>query len=135
MKKLILFGIICVLAASGFAYYQFNKPHKDVSKLKSEYVISANEIYSAFEENESYANEKYLDKIVEIRGIISQIEMENGKSSILLNGSLDGFGMVNCALNQKIDLEKYSSGDAIIIKGVCTGFLMDVVLNKCVIIN
>lgn len=129
----ILIGILVV----SFVFIKmYNKPHTDVYKASPEYVLTAGEIISEFENDEQQANEKYLDKILQIEGVVSSISTYNGNSVITLEAP-GSIGAVICTMepsqNKKIlGLEK---GKEINIRGICTGFLMDVMLVRAVIVD
>ncbi|MEZ5000608.1 MAG: hypothetical protein R2744_08820 [Bacteroidales bacterium] len=46
----------------------------------------------------------------------------------------DPVGMVICRLANMDDIPGLNIGDTITVKGECSGMLMDVLVNKCVII-
>ena len=128
---LVLFG----LAIGGmYGYYLYNKPLKDLSSGNADISIAANKLLNAFEADESLANSEYLDKIIQVSGKIEKIENTETGSSVLLDaGSLMGFISFEMAPDQ--DLSNYSLGDEITLRGVCSGYLMDVVLNRAVVIE
>ncbi|HEV3326345.1 MAG TPA: hypothetical protein VG052_12095, partial [Puia sp.] len=68
-----------------------------------------------------------------VSGKLSEIQ-HSGNSEIWILSPQPGGGGINCQLfaGTKIDPEP-KSGDAVIVKGRCTGFLMDVNLADCVL--
>ena len=86
--------------------------------------------------DEKKANAKYLGKIVEVSGIISEKTKDRiGNYNITLQGpDLAGIG---CEFENKVQdkLANLKEGQEVKIKGICTGVLMDVVLVDCVIEN
>ena len=89
------------------------------------------ELLEAFEGDEYLANKKYLDKIIEVKGNISKIEdhksiyidTENPLSSIIFE------------MEEGQDITSLKVGDVITIKGLCTGYLMDVVMVRSILID
>ena len=137
MKRfIILTTLILWVVLAGFCYYYVNRPMSDVNNKKADYKLESTALYDQFEKNEEVANSKYLDKVIELSGIITQIATdENGGLSVELKGN-DMFG-VNCKLNDdnyKL-LSAVQKGSEIKVKGVCSGKLMDVVLVNCTIEN
>ncbi|HHB79133.1 MAG TPA: hypothetical protein ENK85_07865, partial [Saprospiraceae bacterium] len=63
MKKILTFGLLIALLAGIYGYFQWNKPHKDTSKISADVVLDANDLLHAFESDESKANTQYLDKV------------------------------------------------------------------------
>ena len=135
-KRIIITILILGIIGAFIAYKMYNKPHIDVADTKSDVVLTADKIQSDFSTNENEANKKYLEKIIEVSGEISEIIIEKEKGIITLKTN-DDFGSVLCHLSdestQKINT--LSKGKTIALKGICTGYLMDVILVKCEIIN
>jgi DNA/RNA endonuclease YhcR with UshA esterase domain len=136
-KKKIITIILGIGIISLFIAYQiYNKPHVNVLDVKSDIIITADKIIDDFSSDETKANRSYLDKIIKVSGTISELKLEKQKGIITLKTNHD-FGSVLCHLSdqatQKINLLKV--GQTIILKGICTGFLMDVILIKSEIVN
>ena len=74
-----------------------------------------------------------MGKVIEVAGIISSVN-ESG-NYVSLNLKAVSEGGINCSLLKKdLDAEdKFKTGDSVVIKGKCTGFLMDVNLVDCVV--
>lgn len=134
--KIALF-VVFFFALGGIlaALYLFNKQHKDLQKVKPDFVISASDLRKAFEENEADASAKYINKVVEVTGIIENFKTgeENVLSIILKTGS--DFSSVICTVPSGTYPPHLNPGSEITMRGECSGFLMDVLLNNCVIIN
>ena len=60
--------ILVLLAIIGgiMSLYIYHKPHRNIAKEQSAYIMGANELYTAFSSNEKKANEKYLGKAIEV---------------------------------------------------------------------
>ncbi len=129
-KKLLLLLLLAGLAIGGtVGYMMWNKPHEDLSSATPDFVLDAQALFSDFETDEASANEKYLGKLVEVKGTVQEItETSDGGVSIILKGEMDMFG-VNCAFLQHQDFEV---GSEITVRGQCSGYLMDVALARCV---
>lgn len=130
---IILLGVLIVLLVSIKLY---NKPHKEVQNSPPDVMITAESLIGAFENNEQEANEKYLDKIIQIEGVVSSINTSNGNSVITLSAS-DSMGTVVCTMepSQNKRVLGIENGTTITLKGICTGFIMDVMLVRTVIVD
>ena len=135
-KRITLVILILGIIGTFVAYKMYNKPHIDVADSKSDIVISADKIQSDFSTNENLANTNYLEKIIEVSGEISELSLENKKGIITLK-TKDDFGSVLCHLsdNSTQKMNTLKMGKPVRLKGICTGYLMDVILVKCEIIN
>jgi DNA/RNA endonuclease YhcR with UshA esterase domain len=135
-KKIIAvilgFGIISLF----IVYKIYNKPHVNVLDEKSDITITADQIINNFSSDETKANRSYLDKIIKISGVISELKVVKQKGIITLKTNHD-FGSVLCHLSDKASqkINSLKEGQTVTLKGICTGFLMDVILVKCEITN
>lgn len=98
--------------------------------------ISANDIYSAFQENEIAADEKFNGKLVKITGIISSINSSGILTSANILLSVDGsfFGCVQCNFNSTNSkaLANIEKGQSVTIIGTCGGLAsFNVMINAC----
>ena len=135
-KKIFFIVLILGLITVLLAYKMYNKPHINVANSSANIILTANKIVNDFISDENAANTKYLEKIIEVKGVISKREIENGKGIITLKTN-DEFGSVLCHLSEVAskNVNAIKEGDVVSVKGICTGYLMDVVLVKCEIIN
>lgn len=130
-KILILLIIVIIGAFVGYKIY--NKPHADLSKLSPDYELSQDELISTYNDNESQADEIYLGKILEVSGTIAAIETGEDGATITM-GSEEYMGGILFEFEPAENLSEYKVGDQVTIRGTCSGILMDVVLNRCVIV-
>ena len=131
-NKILISVFVIILIAFYLGYKMYNKPHINVSNTKSEITLSANTILKDFTTDEAAANAKYLDKIITITGEVLKINTEKNKGTITLKTN-DNFGSILCHLSKKatLNLNKIKKGQNVTIKGICTGYLMDVIIIKC----
>ncbi|MCK5170935.1 MAG: hypothetical protein KAQ75_13740 [Bacteroidales bacterium] len=136
--KKILFGILFVLVISGLIYiYIFFKPEKNLARVEPHYKLSAIELFNEYSLDEEAANHKFLGKVVEVSGKVREVNVGDTISTVVILETDDPFFGINCVLNQKYTSiqKEILSGNAITIKGVCSGKLLDVVLDNCVVIE
>jgi len=133
MKVKIIIGILITFIIVIFlGIKQYNKPHIDVSKTAANYKLSTNELIKEFIIDENIADKKFANKIVEINGTILEISTTNGKGIVTLAGNEAN---VICQLNEKENkkIMQLKKDQNIIIKGQCSGYLMDIMLVNCII--
>ncbi len=130
---LILLSVLIVLLVS---IKMYNKPHKDVQNTPPDVVISAGALIEAFESDEQQANEVYLDKVIEIEGVVTSKKTSKGNSMLTLDAP-GTKGTVVCTMepSQNKKVLGIEMGRTIKVKGVCTGFIMDVMLVRTVIVD
>ncbi len=132
MKKTLIVGLLAVLIAAFIGYKVYNKPHR---KLGDEpgIAIKADALLESFIRDEAAANLAYLDKVLEVDGIVSSISInQDGKQVIYLETNDPLFG-ISCTLDQSVDA--LDIGESVTIKGFCKGYLSDVVLTSCKIVE
>ena len=135
IKVALFFVTFIALAAILAALYMFNLKHTDMAKAKPDYVISATDLQKAFEDDETVASKKYINKILEVNGtILSSKLSENNAVNITLATGND-FSSVICTFPAVKDTINMSLGKEITLRGECSGFLMDVLLNNCAVIK
>jgi hypothetical protein len=134
--KIALF-IVSFIALSGIlaALYMYNLKHTDMAKAKPDFVITASVLQKAFEDDETAASTRYINKILEVTGIIASVKPAgNNVLSISLVTGSDFFSVI-CTFPAIADPSIFRSGDEITLRGECSGFLLDVLLNNCAVIK
>ncbi|SHG75646.1 OB-fold protein [Winogradskyella jejuensis] len=112
-KELIVTGVLLVILLSVFTVYNyvFNAEHRDIAAEEAVTTMTAKEIFDHFKVNEALATTTYLDKVIELKGEVTEIEDNN---LVLSNGVQVSF------LNNKDSNLK--TGTQIVIKGRCVGY-------------
>jgi len=132
--KIILIAVIGISIAMYIGYAQYNKPHRNIAAENADFKITCNQIFDDFENDEKAANEKYLDKVVEVSGSIIEINKDQLENTVLtLEAENAMVGGVLCTLKDKTI--QFEEDAKITLKCRCTGFLMDVVLTDCTVVK
>ncbi|MBC7424290.1 MAG: hypothetical protein H7334_12660 [Ferruginibacter sp.] len=131
-KRNILIGlfILGILIFAGAGVYLYNKPRESAADKTAVVTLSAMALYKQYEANENAANQKYLGKVIEVQGSVSAISQQNGLAVLSLTTG-NPASAINCQLFTSDKISAVKVGDAVAIKGKCTGFLMDVNLVDC----
>jgi len=133
--KIALFVVFFIAVSAAFtALYYLNLEHTDMSVAKPDFIISAGQLQKDFENDETAASIKYINKILEVTGIISSVDKTGNTTTINL-GTENGSSSVICTISGVDAPSEIKRGDEITIRGECSGFLMDVLLNNCSIIK
>jgi hypothetical protein len=134
MTKLIYAIAVVAISALGGYYYVFvySKTHHRNVQSEKGIVIVADSLSAQFQANEKEANSKYLNKAIEVTGIIVSIDKnQEGKITVII-GRADSFSNVSITLISTTPLTQ-KVGETITIKGVCTGALSDVIITEGVV--
>ncbi len=113
---------------------QYYKPHVNVAKSTAEYKLSVNNLLDRYISDETLAEKEISGKIIEVSGIVKEISLDETKNIIVLKGNEAN---VICHL-QKSEIDKIQNvkeNTKITIRGNCSGFLLDVMLTDCIIID
>lgn len=136
-RKIVTFifaGVIIAAIAVFITWkWVFREASTDVSSQKAEITMDAVTLVQNFEANEDSANARYLNKIISISGNVDNVKENDDNITVYLKNPDDLSG-VRCSFDKTaIDPVSVKPGDKVKIKGICSGYLLDVVLNKCAI--
>ena len=133
-KVKIILGIIGLIfiAAVGYGVYIWNEPPRDVANEKG-IEITATAIFDSFSQSETRANELYLNKAIQVTGEITDVKKNQAGQVVVYLKSDDPIFGVNCTF--KDDPGPLQKNTTITFKGVCTGFLSDVIINQGIIVK
>ena len=136
IRKYLLWALIMGMGGVAFAAYMYNKPHKNIARAQPDFSLTAAEIYQEFEADEPLANERYLNKVISVKGQLEDIEINEKGNAILVLATDAPMGDVRCTMEME-QIQPVGTlliGQEIQVKGICTGMLLDVILVQGVII-
>lgn len=128
MKKILIGVLILVLAGAAIGFYQWNKPHRSVDNEKAIRADAAS-LFNEFSTDEQAANQKYLNKVIEVSGTIAHIDQNQDKQRYLVLQTEDALYGVMCTMRD--NNWTANAGDQVSVKGFCSGFTGDVKLTDC----
>lgn len=136
MKKIFYIVVIALVIAMFVGYKLYNKPHANLQTQKAEVTLSASKLFEVFDADEEKANTLYLNKVIEVNGDVVEIRNVEGNTQLVLACGSDLANVV-CEMDQRyIDkLTNISPGQSVTIRGMCSGKLMDIVINQSVLIK
>ena len=129
MKKTVYFLVMALSLAAAVWLYIF-QPRQGLNTAEADYEITANDLVAAFNIDEPKATEMYVGKVLEVSGEVTEQVKDETSEGVLLNGGAGGF--VYCTLAEEQSLPKI--GEMVKLRCRCTGYLMDVILNDCMVI-
>ena len=127
--------ILLGLTGLGVGLYLYNKQDKNLRNEKPDFIITSIDLQKAFEEDEAASIARYVNKIIEVTGTIESVKAGEGDITSVILKTGRGLSSVICTLSSNADPAALVSGNEVVIRGECSGFLMDVLLNNCVIIK
>ncbi|PRX57907.1 OB-fold protein [Flagellimonas meridianipacifica] len=137
-KSLILF-IILLLGLFLLRYVNDTiqkKPNENGVSTEAELHVTSKDLVASFLSNEELANATYVEKTLEVEGIVKEVTFLNNRYTVLLQGSGE-YMCIMCDMkeDQVAQVQTLSKGDSVVLKGICKGFLMDAVLLNCVLVK
>jgi len=134
-KFLLIGGFIIACAGAAYMYSELMRKPANAGDKTADFTITAEQLQKDFE-NEEEASKKYMDKVLQVSGTISDIT-SNEKSTDISLETPDPITVVTIQVlpEEKDKAAKYKTGDKISVKGICTGKLTDIELNKGVIVQ
>ncbi len=111
--------------------WTFRKAEPSVSSQKADFEISAPELLQRFEDDEVSANETFVDKVVIVKGLVDDVSEDSLTLTVYLK-EMNAISGVLCSFDKSVlNREDIDKGDEVRIKGICSGYLLDVILNRC----
>ncbi len=131
---MIAIAVLLVLAAFLFVkFYIFKKADTSVVSKKADIVMEAGDLVKSFETDEKSANVKYLNKIIVVKGEVDNITDTKADITVYIKQKGKTSGIMCSFDRTEFQRNVVKIGDQVSIKGICSGYLMDVVLNKCTV--
>ena len=139
MEKRIKYGtiLLTVLITSLLVYGYFH--HMSGGRfppLKADYKTFARDLIMLADSSDSSFDQKYLYKILSVRGVVRDIKTNKSGNYILsLAGNPGEASSVNCSLDSLYNHQALPLiiGDSCSIRGTCAGHLSDIILVECII--
>ena len=130
--KIIITLVVIGLIAGAIVFYKvWFMPHRDV-KGETAITVTAQAILDAYNTDEKKANTLYLDKAIEVSGEVAGVsKTQQGKTVVSLK-TTDPMAGIRCTMKEAVEV---TTGNNVRIKGICSGFLMDVTLIDCYIVK
>lgn len=103
---------------------------------KPEYVLSVQDLADEFSSNSVTAEDKYMDRVVELNGTIGSIDdsmFDQNSVNIFIRGSEYDISSVSCKVNRSSSSARtLRKGMSIILRGVVTSEDTGVELSRCI---
>ena len=133
----ISFTLGCTLVAflAGLLIHFYSKPPRNVAK-ETGIPVTATELYAQFSSDHIQANQAYLNKVLQVSGQVLTIKNSQYAAPVVILSTGDPLFGVACSLSQvEPAAQPVKPGEKITVKGICTGYLSDVVLSNSCLVN
>lgn len=134
-KYLLIAGFLIACAGAFYISREISRKPANAGDKEADFTLTAEQLQKDFE-NEEAASKKYMDKVIQVSGTISDIATNEKRTDISLE-TPDPMTAITIQVlpEEKEKATKYKTGDKISLKGICTGKLTDIELNKGVILQ
>ncbi|MGQ0738334.1 MAG: OB-fold protein [Bacteroidota bacterium] len=133
LPKLIWLILGPVVAYASFRFgekYVMGETHKATTEIKADFTVRADSLISEFIVNDTAANKKYLEKVLVVNGNASAVDiMTDSTSTIRFADSTGSYAIFALEKDQLEEIKKLSTGDAVSVKGVCSGSIFSEILG------
>lgn len=137
IKYLLIVFCVSAIALGIYAYVEYNRKSPDLADTKPLENTTASVLIDAYSNEEDAANKKYLGKVIEVSGTVVEVLNLQDTALTVLLGDTVNMSRVSCSFdkNHIAAAKKLVVGNNVSVKGICTGYLMDVELNRCLIVE
>ncbi len=138
IKIIVLVLLVGSFSTTIYLYRQYEKQATaDVARETRVTKTDATAILTSFKNDEGLANDTFVERVVEVEGVVEKISFLNERHTIMLKSDDNTKNYVICDMMpmSKNHIDRLNIGDTVVVRGVCKGYLFDVVMLNCVPIN
>ena len=115
---------------AGVYWYYATEKYADTKDVKADFSVEALAFIREFQQDNNAANAKYSDKIIDVRGMVSEVEAVDTTYNIKFVDTTSGSYTIFAFQQQHIDEAKtVKVGDQVTIKGSCSGGIYSDILE------
>jgi hypothetical protein len=121
MRRKIFLGILLlIVVAAIIGYRMYSKQTPDIVQDNPDITVSAKELIAAFERDTAAAGKTYLDKIVEVTGMVKMVDT----SGAIIMGEEGTPSEVVIGLDRRHreEVGKLRVGAVATLQGICSGY-------------
>jgi fucose 4-O-acetylase-like acetyltransferase len=108
--------------------YMMGKTYKNTAHIEADYTIEAPALIQEFLANDTAANKRYTEKILQVNGAASSIAIAGDSTSTIKFGA-DSYLIFSFDKTAFTEVKKIKAGDVISVKGVCSGSIHSEILG------
>lgn len=108
----------------------WGETHQDTTKLKADFTVDAISLIREFTANDTAANNKYREKILEVNGNVSTAEHLADSSAVIQFADTTGSYLAfSFDKDQYTRIKDIKAGDPLSVKGSCSGSIYSEILG------
>jgi len=122
LKRILLAGLVVFLIGAAVVYYLFTLKFEDTATTKADFTANALDLIAEFAKSDTAANSKYAEKIIVVKGRVSEIESVDSTVNLKFVDTTNGNYAIFAFQEQHIGAAKLvKQGDSVSVKGSCSG--------------
>jgi hypothetical protein len=136
LKIALIVALLGLIGGGVVSYLLYNKPHRNIEKSNVDFMLTSTELLAAFELNPQESEKKFNGKVVLVSGKIGSVGDSDGGINAILSVD-NGFFGVNCSFTKDaaLPVDQTKTDSIIKVKGECKGYIDDVILVNCSIVE
>jgi hypothetical protein len=131
IKRSLIAGLVLLIAAGAIYWYVATEKFSDTKDRKSAYTVNAVDFIREFQQDDSAANRKYIEKIITVNGTVSELEAPDTTTVNVkfIDPSTGAFAIFAFQEQHRKEAMDLKVGDSISIKGACSGVTFSDILG------
>lgn len=115
---------------------KWNEGYPDTRLQDTELTMSSKELLSYLNTEKAEELKPYIDKVIEVSGVLKKVTKLKKKYSLLINnGEDETYILCEMQLDENTKIPQLKLNQNITIKGVFKGVLLDIILLNCIIVE
>lgn len=135
-KKILLPLLLLALLGGGYlAWHQYSRTPDSAADLPAMAQLTAAELLQAFTADEAAATTRFVgttEQVIQVSGTIRSLDPVGAELTNVVLEADNELAAVVCEFANADLPAQWRTGTPVTLKGICTGFLLDVVLVRCV---
>lgn len=108
----------------------FEEKFNSTDDIKADHTLTVNELLKEFLTNDTAANKKYTEKVLQVNGMVSAVDMAaDSTATIRFEDSTGSYAIFSMEKNQLDKVKNIKAGDQVSVKGVCSGSIYSDILG------
>jgi len=121
--KFLLWGILVMVLISGAViWYVFSEKFDDTSKVRADYIVNSDSLLKEFSRSTDNANKKYTEKILEVSGVVSEVEPVDSVVNVkFVDNSTGNYLIFSFQDSEIAEAKSLTPGEPVVIRASCSG--------------
>ena len=131
--RLRIFWICLALGLAiggGVFYYLVTEEFDDTKNIKASFSTEAHALINEFDSNDSLANVRYRDQIIDVRGRVTELETADSSANLKIVDSIGrSYLIFDFQQQDAFAVKSLQTGDSVLLRASCSGSIFSRLLN------